>query len=82
MARTATPRIPNAPQQYSQMATQQILSIIQNALDELRRRGIAYDTQTTVGAAGTASALPANPEGYANVVISGEEYVIPYYKKA
>lgn len=39
-------------------------------------------TQTTVGAAGAASALPANPTGYLILDISGTEYVLPYYAKA
>lgn len=82
MSRLATPRIPNAPRDYNQMQTQQILSIIQDALDELRRRGISVGTQTTVGTAGAASALPATPEGYAQVIVDGVEVVVPYYKKA
>ena len=36
-------------------------------------------TQTTVGAAGAASALPANPTGYVKVLIGGTEYAMPYY---
>lgn len=39
------------------------------------------DTQTTVGAAGAASALPANPTGYIVVKIGGTDYVVPYYAK-
>lgn len=39
-------------------------------------------TQTTVGAAGAATALPANPTGYKVETINGTEYVIPYYAKA
>jgi hypothetical protein len=38
-----------------------------------------YPTQTTVGAAGGASALPATPTGYLPVSIAGVTYVIPYY---
>lgn len=38
--------------------------------------------QTTVGAAGAASALPLTPTGYWRVDISGVEAVIPYYAKA
>lgn len=37
------------------------------------------DTQTTVGAAGAASALPANPTGYIEFTIGTTNYVIPYY---
>lgn len=37
--------------------------------------------QTTVGAAGSASALPANPEGYIKILdYTGQVKVIPYYK--
>lgn len=39
-------------------------------------------TQTTVGAAGGASALPATPAGYKVETINGTEVVIPYYTKA
>ena len=37
--------------------------------------------QSTVGAAGGASALPANPSGYAEVVINGTTLLMPYYNK-
>jgi len=40
------------------------------------------DTQTTVGAAGGASALPATPTGYLVLTIAGTEYVVPYYAKS
>jgi hypothetical protein len=36
-------------------------------------------TQTTVGAAGGASALPATPTGYLTITIGNASYVIPYY---
>ena len=36
-------------------------------------------TQSTVGAAGGASSLPATPTGYAKFKIGDTEYVIPYY---
>lgn len=39
-------------------------------------------TQTTVGAAGGATALPATPTGYIVVVINGAEYIVPYYAKS
>ncbi len=39
-------------------------------------------TQTTVGAAGGASALPATPKGYMTVKIDGTEYVLPFYTKS
>lgn len=37
--------------------------------------------QSTVGAAGGASALPATPSGYLRVAIDDVEYVVPYYAK-
>lgn len=40
---------------------------------------IAVPTGTTVGAAGGASALPANPTGYMVTYINGTAYRIPYY---
>ncbi|MDE2022538.1 MAG: hypothetical protein KGI71_06545 [Patescibacteria group bacterium] len=36
-------------------------------------------TATTVGAAGTAAALPANPVGYLQFSVSGTTYKVPYY---
>lgn len=39
-------------------------------------------TQSTVGAAGGASALPATPSGYLRFFLGGTEYVIPYYAQA
>lgn len=39
-------------------------------------------TQTTVGAAGGASALPATPTGYIEVNVNGTARVIPYYAKS
>jgi hypothetical protein len=39
----------------------------------------SYPTQTTVGAAGGASALPATPAGYLPVSIGGTQRLIPYY---
>jgi hypothetical protein len=39
-------------------------------------------TQTTVGAAGAASALPANPTGYTKRTVNGTTYVTPYYLAA
>jgi hypothetical protein len=39
-------------------------------------------TQTSVGAAGAGSALPATPTGYIKIKISGVDYVIPYYAQS
>lgn len=78
---TAIPRIPIAPRDYRQMEMQQILSIIQTAFDELQRRGISTGTQTTVGTPGSADAVPGAPTGYAQVVVNGQEVLMPYYNK-
>lgn len=40
---------------------------------------ISAETQTTVGAAGGATALPATPTGYMKVIIDNTEYEIPFY---
>lgn len=39
------------------------------------------NSQTTVGAAGGASALPATPTGYIPIKVAGTEFVVPYYAK-
>jgi hypothetical protein len=39
-------------------------------------------TQTTVGAAGGATALPATPSGYLVIKIDSTSYVVPYYAKS
>ena len=38
--------------------------------------------QTTVGAAGGASALPATPTGYVQFMIGNTQYIFPYYAVA
>lgn len=40
------------------------------------------ETQLTVGAAGSASALPATPAGYWTIAIDGVEYISPFYRKS
>lgn len=40
---------------------------------------LGSSVQTTVGAAGAASALPANPTGYLVINVAGTNRVIPYY---
>ena len=53
--------------------------------DSITVETFAYggDTQTTIGAAGGASALPATPLGYFLVTLSnGTEVAVPYYTKA
>jgi hypothetical protein len=44
--------------------------------------GLGNGTQTTVGAAGAASALPANPTGYLRAYLGSTHIVIPYYAQA
>ena len=40
---------------------------------------VSPETQTTIGSAGGASALPATPTGYLRMVLGDTEYAIPYY---
>lgn len=42
----------------------------------------APTTQTTVGAAGGATALPATPTGYLQFTLGNTVYVLPYYAKS
>jgi len=42
-------------------------------------RFVNAETQTTVGAAGGATALPATPTGYMKIIINSVEYVCPFY---
>ena len=37
------------------------------------------ETQTTVGAAGGATALPATPTGYMKMIVNSVEVVMPFY---
>ena len=57
---------------------------VRNELEQLVaaiNRALPETTQTTVGSAGTASALPPNPTGYKVEVIDGTERVTPFYAK-
>ena len=38
--------------------------------------------QATVGAAGAAAALPANPIGYLEITVGSTAYVVPFYAKS
>lgn len=49
--------------------------------DNLNVHDYRTPTQTTVGAAGAASALPATPTGYMELKIKGSTYVMPFYAK-
>jgi hypothetical protein len=42
----------------------------------------SWATQTTIGAAGAASALPATPLGYIRAFVDNTEVAIPYYTRA
>jgi hypothetical protein len=42
---------------------------------------VKSQTQTTVGDAGAADALPATPAGYVDIEIGGTVYVLPFYAK-
>ena len=43
---------------------------------------IGSTTQSSVGSAGGASALPATPSGYLKIYLASTQYVIPYYAQA
>ena len=51
------------------------------AANATRNVAVTGTSQTTVGAAGGASAPPATPTGYAIINKDGTEYAIPYYAK-
>lgn len=60
-------------------------SVVLNAAARARTAGyvsLGNATQGTVGAAGAATALPANPTGYLRFFIGATEYVLPYYAQA
>lgn len=40
---------------------------------------LSAETQTTVGAAGGATALPATPTGYMKIIIDNTEFQFPFY---
>ena len=40
------------------------------------------ESQSSVGSAGFATALPANPTGYVVIKQGGSEFVVPYYAKS
>jgi len=64
-----------------------ITTHVSNADLQLDTDGTGYldirtDTQTTVGSAGGANALPATPTGYIKIKIGGTLRVIPFYDQA
>ena len=73
---TAAPSFTNAPS---------VNSVTLNAVAPTAGAGqvaIGATHQTTVGAAGGASALPATPTGYLIINVAGTAMVIPYYAQA
>lgn len=59
-----------------------LASELQSVQTQLNAAILSPSTQTTVGAAGSASALPATPSGYATFTLNGVEYVMPFYAKS
>jgi hypothetical protein len=64
-----------------------ITTHVSNADLQLDTDGTGYldirtDTQTTIGSAGGASAMPATPTGYLKIKIGGTLRVIPFYDQA
>jgi hypothetical protein len=55
------------------------LKIQENGTGEV---DLVVASQSTVGAAGGASALPATPSGYIQLKINGTQYVLPYYARS
>lgn len=90
MADIDTTALANALAQAMQQggSNQAMLSAIQNANQILSKMVQAFTTslpqiqttQTTVGAAGGASSLPATPLGYLNMTLpNGTSVVVPYF---
>ena len=55
------------------------LKITENGTGEI---DFEVGTQTTVGSAGAATALPANPTGYLQFKVNGSTMVVPYYARS
>lgn len=74
----------NVPKQVKteQLQLQQIVLQDQAAAGASGEVVLGNQTQTTVGAAGGASALPATPTGYLRFFIGSTEFVLPYYARA
>jgi hypothetical protein len=66
-------------------ATAKLLSLRTNTSEKVYwnsdglQNWLTGNTQSTVGAAGGASALPATPTGYLKVLVNGTTKVVPYY---
>jgi len=65
----------------------QITTHVSNADLQLNTNGTGYldiltDTQTTIGSAGSADAIPGVPTGYLKIKIGGTLRVIPFYDQA
>jgi hypothetical protein len=74
----------NVPKQVKTAQLQLQTAILQNnaAAGATGEVVLGNLTQTTVGAAGGASALPATPSGYLRFFIGATEFVLPYYARA
>jgi hypothetical protein len=72
-----TPVVNNAFLTYTDGASNSVFSIRQDG-----RIGIDSSAlrQTTVGVAGSATALPSNPTGYFKIIVGGFTKVVPYYE--
>jgi hypothetical protein len=68
----------NPPPRIPQLSCDDItINVKMTVIDQLQ----LTQNQVTVGSAGTASALPANPEGYFRILdFTGQSRVVPYYK--
>lgn len=55
---------------------------LQSIQTQLNAAALSPKTQTTVGSAGSAAALPATPAGYVTLTINGRDYVMPFYEKS
>lgn len=76
-------------QHYAQTGAHRDVTADSVTTDSVTTTDLATDTfefggdiQTTVGAAGGASALPATPLGYMEISIDGAAVVVPFYLKS
>lgn len=77
-------QVPNGPLQLQGQGTsQEGVQLNSSGVTEQQLLALNnYFTQTTVGAAGGASALPATPTLYIQISINGTVYVFPVYARA
>lgn len=62
---------------YFQISTGGLITL--GASGATQKHALNVANQSTVGAAGAASALPAQPQGYVLITLNGTDRVIPYY---